>query len=108
MMLRELRKAARYQFSREDYLREEGPTFNVLSWNMMCITPYHFYQSLASMGLVYEDDRLIFNKSTMIYVKADAGCALVCQKLAEKVRLHSESLVELWLRKTWCSLYKDS
>ena len=64
MMLRELRKAARYQFSREDYLREEGPTFNVLSWNMMCITPYHFYQSLASMGLLYEDDRLIINKST--------------------------------------------
>ena len=63
MMLKELRKAARYQFSREDYLREEGPTFHALSWSMMCVTPYHFYQSLASMGLLYEDDKVQLSKS---------------------------------------------
>jgi hypothetical protein len=42
MMLKELRKAARFQFSREDYLREEGPTFEILSWRMMGLTPLHF------------------------------------------------------------------
>lgn len=80
MMLKELRKAGRYQFSREDYLREEGPTFNALSWNMMCVTPYHFYQSLASMGLLYEDDR-------MQAAKAKSPRDGNSEKLAECIRL---------------------
>ncbi len=58
MMLKELRKAARFQFSREDYMREEGPTFNALSWSMMCLTPLHFLHSMISLGLVYEDDKI--------------------------------------------------
>jgi hypothetical protein len=40
-------------------MREEGPTFNLLSWSLMCLTPLHFLQSLISMGLVYEDDRVV-------------------------------------------------
>ena len=42
MMLKEVRKAGRFMFSREDYLKEEAPTFNALSWTMMCVTPLHF------------------------------------------------------------------
>ncbi len=58
LMLKELRKAARFQFTREDYMREEGPVFTLLSWSLMCLTPLHFLHSLVSMGLVYEDDRV--------------------------------------------------
>jgi hypothetical protein len=64
MMLKELRKAARFQFTREDYLREESATFNLLSWSLMCLTPLHFLQSLISMGLVYEDDRVYSGSSS--------------------------------------------
>jgi hypothetical protein len=95
MMLKELRKAARFQYSREDYLREEGPTFEVLSWRMMSLTPLHFLQSFMSMGLLYEDDR----------VPTPVTATLDVDKLCERVRFHAETYLDLWLRKSWCTLY---
>lgn len=64
-MLKELRKAARFQFTREDYMREEGPVFVLLSWSLMCLTPLHFLQSLVAMGVVYEDDRVLSSGSSV-------------------------------------------
>lgn len=95
MMLKELRKAARFQFSREDYLREEGPTFEILSWRMMGLTPLHFLQSFMSMGLLYEDDR----------VPSPVTSTLDTDKLLERVRFHAETYLDLWLRRSWCTLY---
>lgn len=96
MMLKELRKAARFQFSREDYLREEGPTFNALGWSLMALTPLHFLHSYLSMGLLYEDDRV----PTPITTNLDTD------KLLERLRFHAETYLDLWLRKSsWCCLY---
>jgi len=103
MMLKELRKAARYQFPREDYLREEGPTFNALSWSMMCITPYHFLHSLTSMGLVYEDDRVSLPKDA-----STSSSSLDTEKILERVRFHAEAYLDSWLRKTWCILFRST
>lgn len=92
MMLKELRKASRYQFPREDYVREEGPTFTALGWSMMSITPFHFLHSLTSMGLVFEDDQIsVSNKST--YFSSPNG-SIDTEKLIERVRSYAESLLD--------------
>ena len=47
------------------------------------------------MGLLYEDDRV----PTPITTTLDAD------KLLERVRFHAETYLDLWLRKSWCTLY---
>lgn len=59
-------------------MKEEGPIFNILSWSMMCIAPYHFLHSLIGMGLLYEDDSVTVT---------DTFDPL---KLLERVRIYSE------------------
>jgi len=98
MMIKELRKAAKFQFSKEDYLREEGPTFNALKWNLMCITPFHFLHSLTSMGLLYDDDK----------VQTENLSHFDSELTIEKVRNSSFNYLDQWLKKSWCVLYKDS
>jgi len=48
-----------------------------------------------SMGLLYEDDR----------VPTPVTSTLDTDKLLERVRFHAETYLDLWLRKSWCTLY---
>jgi hypothetical protein len=97
MMLKEVRKAGRFLFSREDYLKEEAPTFNALGWTMMCVTPLHFLQSFISMGLLYEDD------------KVQTASSLNFDKYLERARALSESYLDIYLRTVYPqSLYRPS
>lgn len=105
MMLKELRKASRYQYPREDYIREEGPTFRSLGWSMMCITPYHFLNSLSSMGMVFEDDQITLSGGKTSFQTVSGS--VDTEKLAEKVRLHAEALLDSWVKKTWVILYQN-
>jgi hypothetical protein len=47
------------------------------------------------MGLLYEDDR----------VPTPVTSTLDTDKLLERVRFHAETYLDLWLRKSWCTLY---
>jgi hypothetical protein len=50
------------------------------------------------MGLIYEDDR----------VPTPVTSTLDTDKLLERVRFHAETYLDLWLRKSWCTLYSYS
>lgn len=69
--------------------------FEILSWRMMSLTPLHFMQSFMSMGLLYEDD----------HVPAPVTSTLDLDKLLERLKFHAETYLDLWLRKSWCTLY---
>jgi hypothetical protein len=64
----------------------------------MSLTPLHFLHSYLSMGLLYEDDR----------VPTPVTSTLDSDKLLERVRFHAENYLDLWLRKSWCTLYTYS
>lgn len=50
------------------------------------------------MGLLYEDDSVPTPVTTTLDV----------DKLLERVRFHAETYLDLWMRKSWCTLYTSS
>ena len=105
MMMKELWKAARYQFLKEDYIREEGPTFNALGWSLMCITPFSFLHSFLSMGILYEDDRISEYKASP---SSNTTTHLDLERTLDKLKTSAEAYLDQWEKKTWCLLYKDA
>ncbi|CDW90074.1 UNKNOWN [Stylonychia lemnae] len=93
-MIRDFQKLARYEFAYKECKDEEELVLNQLNWNLQFLTPVHSIQSLQSLGIVFEDDRIQSELDSQ-------NTAPLTDKLIRDVRRKSDQFADLSAKSEW-------